>query len=186
MRKILLMLLFLSSVSFAEGPLFGHKGQTKLEFDNVYNDLRSSNIGVTDASDAVASRIGEYIESTTGATSVAATTVWADLDSISLTPGDWDVTAFSLLSSNGGTYTRFNMGVSTTTGDSNAGMTLGVVNRAHFDTASTATIPAAVTLTVPNARFSFAVTTTVYLKHMVEYSAGTPDCRGRISARRVR
>lgn len=137
---------------------------------------------------AATGRIGEYKESVVGLTNLPATTVVGDLTSLSLTAGDWDVTANVFFISNGATYTAIDLeiAITSTTGNSTTGIVNGS-NQAEFNPGAAFTIFTSVSLCVPSFRVSLASTTTYYLKvYAGAYSAGTPQAAGRLSARRPR
>lgn len=101
--------------------------------------------------------------------------------SISLTPGDWDVTAIGAITG-ASTGTEFDVAISTTT-NSMAGTVLGN-SRCQTPTVSLAGADA--TLMIPGFRVSIASTTTYYLIVQETFTIGSPAAYGRISARRVR
>lgn len=152
----------------------------------AHNMLLGSSAGVsilgTNTNDsAAAGFVGEEVRAAVSSTSFPATTVFGDLASISLTAGDWDVSVNLLGLPNGATWTQFETGISITSGNSSTGLVGG-------DNDSVG-IPGATvnqSICVPTYRMSFSTTTTVYLKYMATYSAGTPKAFGRISARRMR
>ncbi len=130
---------------------------------------------------AAAGDVGEYVTATATNVNAAATTEYGDITSISLTAGDWDVSCNVYLFANGATFSGLaNIGISTTSGNSSAGLTVGD-NLIYIATASS-TNPGA----IANYRVSLSATTSVYLKYSTTYSAGTPQWNGRISARRLR
>ena len=133
---------------------------------------------------AAAGKVGQYIESIAASTNFPSTTTFGDLTSISLTAGDWDVTAFGYAEVASGTWTVARVGISSTTGNSSSGLTLGT-NEA-LQSCNPANAMVNIPLVVPSFRVSLASTTTYYMKFSATYSAGQPVCRGRISARRVR
>lgn len=132
---------------------------------------------------AAAGFVGQYVESlVTTATNFPTSTDFGDGTSISLTAGDWDVTALMDTIQNGATGTNTALGISTTSGNSSAGLTFGTnLLGTAFPGASNDD-----NLAVPNYRMSLSTTTTVYLKVQATYSAGTPQYRCRLSARRMR
>lgn len=137
--------------------------------------------GTSTNDDPAAGYYGEYIESVvTNRTTYPTSTQWGDLTSISLTAGDWDVTATLLQDT--GIPTASSIGISTTTGNSITGLVPGnnylncVLSTAGNDGGGC----------VPSYRMSLGSTTTVYLKIWTTYSSTAPKARGRISARRVR
>lgn len=145
---------------------------------------QSSFRGTSTNDNAPTGHKGEHITaSQTTPTNFPATTVYGDGASISLSPGDWDVDASLFSNLNGATITgQPTLGVSTTSGNSSVGLVAG-------DTTNVGPVPTATansSCNVNAARFSLSATTTIYLKVRCDYSAGNPQYRGRISARRVR
>ena len=145
-------------------------------------------IGVTNGSDAGAGVVGQFVSSCAATLGVfAASTQFDDPVQILLTPGDWDVTARMDFSQQGSTYTSMNLGISSTTGNSSAGLTLGDTRlNVGFANAVWETLPSNFALTLPNIRASLTTNTTYYLKAASTYSAGTPQRRGCIEGRRRR
>lgn len=132
---------------------------------------------------AAAGIIGQYIESVVSTfTNFPTSTQWGDLTSISLTAGDWDVTALMEAGLNGATITAVQLGISSTTGNSSTGLTRGTnlldfrEPTSQFDSCAN----------IPVFRVSLGATTTYYLKYRASYSGGPPQAAGRLSARRVR
>lgn len=137
--------------------------------------------GIPNAGDATAGNVGEYIESVVGSTSAPSSGAYGDLTSITLTAGDWDLSAIVTGELNGATLTSMLAGIGTTTGNDGSGLVYGD-NSGNF-------LPTSANragVTVPPKRVRLASTTTYYLKMMAAYSAGTPKFYGRISARRMR
>lgn len=141
-------------------------------------------VGTTTNDNATVGTYGEYVSSTTsGVSSFPTNGNYGDLLSISLTAGDWDVTGTIQAQINGATWTNALIAISTTTGNSSAGITEGV-NGFRPDTTN---ITSNALLAIPAVRESLSTTTTIYLKYRSSYSAGgPPQAIGRISARRVR
>lgn len=152
----------------------------------VANDTEVFIRGTNTNNNTSAGFVGEYVESlSTTDVAAAATSVTDDLVSISLTAGDWDVTGMASFDNNGATWSVFSLGITLVAGNTGVG-TQGV-QADSFEFASTSTTITRKILVVPNYRISLASTTTVYLKRVFAYSAGTPRTRnGRLSARRVR
>ena len=151
----------------------------------VTRGINSSSVrGTTTNDSAAAGFIGEAVRSV--ATSAACTTSgdFEDVTSISLTAGDWDVSGHCFFEQNGATWTNVRCVVASTAGNADVG-SLGD-NDALLGVASSATTPTHVSLIIPAYRVSISATTTYYLKSRCIYSAGSPQRRGRISARRVR
>lgn len=142
-------------------------------------------VGTTTNDSADAGRVGEILEGTGGPGAMPATGTWGDVTSVALTAGDWDVSVIAYYDRNGATWQEVDIGISSTSGNSGAGMTAGI-NRAIETWASTSTAVLEKTLSIPSYRVSLASTTTYYLKSLGAFSVSTPQVTGRISARRVR
>lgn len=134
--------------------------------------------GVTDASNAGAGVVGQVLTNTTSVPSItsAAYTVMATL---SLTPGDWDVTGtFNLEPASGTTVTLMQGGLNTVNNN-----TPGFpYNTRHSGTMS----GGGQDRVVPARRFSISAATTIYLVGITFFSGGTMAGNGFIYARRVR
>ena len=129
--------------------------------------------GVTTNSVAPTGYVGEYIESKSSSASIG--TSVANITSISLTAGDWDVTG--MMSSNlAAGIARMFLSVTTSTGASG---TLGE----NYVVAAGETAGGAGLAVVPVYRINLSATTTVYLTGFTNISS---TCGYRISARRVR
>lgn len=155
-------------------------------FTNAVKTYQPTSITGTATNDsAAAGFVGQYIESVIpSATNVPGlTTAWGDATSLSLTAGDWDVTSILVPIGNAATFTRYQLGISITSGNSTTGLVQGS-NQVD------AVLPLSGTrggfAAIPTYRVSLASTTPVYMKIESDYSAGTPQFTGRISARRVR
>lgn len=144
--------------------------------------------GTTTNDNASTGNVGEYLESlVTTATNTGASGVISDATSLSLTAGDWDISALVEFKRNGATFTSTDLeiGITTTAGNS----ATGLVNGSNYVYAIQAvpTTFTALPMHVPVYRVSIASTTTFYLKMFVDvYTAGTPQYHCRLSARRVR
>lgn len=155
-----------------------------------YSGTRASTIGgpltfkgVTDASSAASGFVGEYSSSSvTSPTSAPATTTYGDVASLTLAAGDYDVVGQIDFINNGATVTHNYIGMSTTTGNSSTGLTNGTTFLEPLPATATADSAGY----IPLYRLNVSTSTTVYLKIRVDYSAGTPQYRGFIQARRVR
>lgn len=130
---------------------------------------------------AAAGDVGEYIPSVVGTTNFPATTVFGDLTSIALTPGDWDVTAIMAVD-NLASVTNVVMGISPNSGNSTTGLVLGSNRVAILPPTSGSSTSGS----IPNYRVSIASGATYYLKYSASYSGSIPTAEGRLSARRVR
>src|SRR5665213_3247064 len=137
-------------------------------------------VGTVTNDNAAAGNVGEHISSTALSSTPGATNTYSNLTSISLTAGDWDVTGQTMYLINGATITGQNeIYVSLFSGNT-------LTDQSYGDNDLYGPGTVVNTLTVGAWRVSISSTTTVYLKWRCAYSAGTPVCYGRISARRVR
>jgi len=139
-------------------------------------------VGTTVNDAAAAGYVGEYVEGTGGPTNAPVTGTYSEITSITLTEGDWDVSLNCVYTLNGATAVSATVGIGTVSGNSATGVVAG-------DTAASCGAPGAaynLSLVVPPKRVSIAGSTTYYLKVTANYSAGTPQFQGRLSARRVR
>lgn len=116
-------------------------------------------------------------------TNFPTTTQYGNNISVDVTPGEWEISGVVDSTLNTGVgFTQNAMGISTTTGNSSSGLTLG-------DNFSGFNVPTATTdsfASVPNYRITATSITTYYLKVQATYTSGQPQYTGRISARRLR
>ncbi len=141
------------------------------------NQIVASRKGITDASSAAAGEIGEIITNTTTGVSLTTGTP-ANLTSITLTPGDWDVDAVVLLSSTAVNITLSFGGLNTTSA------TLpSFPNVARIETQGGT---ASLQISAPSVRFNISANTTVYLVGQITFPSGTGTGSGYIRARRMR
>ena len=158
------------------------------EINNIYHDIKVgvSKRGVTNGSDSLAGNIGEYVQSVVSSLpNASASTTFRDITSISLSAGDWDVSAIGILQNNGATISANNVfAISTYSGNTTTDHING--NNVCYVIAPFNASGAFTTCSIPTYRISITSNTTIYLKGMSTYSAGTPANGGRISARRVR
>lgn len=161
--------------------------QTIYSSVTIQGQLIGKGTGTNDS--AGAGFIGEYTStSVTTNTNFPSTTQYGDGASLSLTPGDWELTALLDAASNSSTWTVATVGISSVTGNANTNLVTGD-NRMLGNWASSALTPLEVALIVPGYRVSIAAATgtqTWYLKVNAIYSAGNPQYRCRLSARRLR
>jgi hypothetical protein len=138
--------------------------------------------GVTDGSDAPTGQIGEVISSvvTTGVT--LATNVIANVSSISLTPGDWDVQGEVWINfgTGGGTSTHAYINTASAIPNPVALGTARFSLLANFAASGFAVLP------LSPSRASLSATTTYYLITLAAFPSGTTTATGKIWARRVR
>lgn len=139
--------------------------------------------GTTTNDSAVAGFLGEYVESIISTnTSYPTSGTWGDMTSISLTAGDWDVSLTAYFNQNGATVSGQDIGISSTSGNSSSGLTLGTNQLPSFGPTATYDNSS----TIANYRVSISATTTYYAKLNGTYSVATPRYRCRLSARRIR
>jgi len=125
--------------------------------------------GVTDGSDAAAGQIGEYMTATGGPVALTSGFV-ANVASLALTAGDWDVSGNVQFSAGAGAHTFFGAGITA------------------VDTLTAATFPTtALTQAISPAmrRVNVTTTTTTWLVADAGF-AGTVTVTGTIRARRAR
>lgn len=145
--------------------------------------------GVNDGNSGSTGYVGEYLERlvTSGSpTTLISGYTAVDSTGITLSAGDWDITALGSLSNGTGTGTVvFQVGISTSTGNNNTGFVDGI-NMAQMPITNAQLANADATLTVPVWRVSTSGTPTYYLKIRTNFTTGSMIGYGRISARRVR
>lgn len=126
-------------------------------------------------------QINEIVEASATNVTISTTNTYQDVTSISLTAGTWSIDAQVNFEINTATITAAVMGVSTTSGNSSAGLVNGNnkmgCREPTADTNSSATVTGYIV--------SPAGTTSYYLKALNTFSAGNPIAAGRITARRI-
>jgi len=163
-----------TDISLSRDPINTLHATTKQYVDNKA-------VGVTDASNAAAGRIGEVITAT--GTSVAHTNgVAANCCSVSLTAGDWDIAGQILFAPSGGTYTQIAAGGNTTS----ATLTTAPNGGHYVQTPAGGTTLGNTTAPVTRHRVNVNATTTYYLVGQASFGAGTSAMTGIITARRMR
>jgi hypothetical protein len=161
----------------------GDKGVDTINALSYYGEL----VGTTTNDDATAGRLGEYVSSVLGAGSAVALTTAtpANVTSISLTAGDWDVWGAVVHNPAATTtITILHAAINTTSATL---PTVGLDTRGYtlFRCASFA--PAApMAYPVPVSRVSLGATTTIYLVAQATFATSTMSAYGFIAARRVR
>lgn len=140
-------------------------------------------VGTATNDDAPAGDVGEVLSTTVAPATVSLTsTTAANVASVALTPGDWDVSGVVNYTPNAITsVTVMSQGASATTA------TLGAQDTYSTD-ANAAEIPGAnvITKVIPTQRFKLASLTTVYLVALAVFTANTLTAGGTIRARRMR
>lgn len=150
--------------------------------------------GTTTNDSAASGIVGEYLENvrSTSTPNFTSGTV-GSIDSgnttfndtnetgITLTAGDWDVSATAVFIGSTTTISGFQVGIGTAKGNDSAGY--NDTNSIYWDgIAATSRVAAS----LPVIRKSISSTTTYYLKGFVTFTGGSVAARGHISARRVR
>lgn len=167
---------------------------TGLSFPNTSNGINTTTLtrrvidggsykGQNTNTTVPAGMIGEQIRSfiAVGGRVILTNNVSANITSISLTAGVWDVSLLSSIHAEGGvvTLTAWQSSISTTSA------TLGTPGDNSTFTPTAPNAVADVTMAIPSYRISLAATTTVYFVMQATFSAGDARGYGRISATRV-
>jgi len=140
-------------------------------------------VGMQNSTAPSAGFIGEQIRSALGSGSAItlSTGTGANVTSISLTPGIWDVSGIVMFGGGAITGTIYQASISTVSAASGTKGDNFVEGTAAWSPTAVATT----TLTIPSYRISLAATTTVYLTTAAAFTLGTVVAFGRISATRV-
>lgn len=158
-------------------PVLGAATATSLAFSPTTGGI----IGTATNDNAGSGKVGEYVESIVGSTAAAASGVYKNITSISLTAGDWDVCGSADISNNGAAVTGPNTVTVDTTGAPSP--TISIADNTNYMVSnSTYTWGGC----VPLYRLSLASTTTVYLVVVLTYTVATPNVFASIKARRRR
>ena len=136
--------------------------------------------GTATNDNAAAGCVGEILSATNGGASGGSGASF-NICSITLTPGDWDVSAIGML--NGAPLTMQSWTISVSTTSATLDATIGREASFAFGAfTSMYNIP----LAIPPTRFSVTVNTVVYLVGYWTYNAGGGSVNGGIRARRMR
>lgn len=164
-------------------PVLGAATATTIAFSPTTGGV----VGTTTNDNANAGNVGEYISSTLVAGSAVALTtgVTSNITSISLTAGDWDVSAVGAIVL-GATTTTTNIvfSLSTTTGTLN--LNVGNYTTVDYATGTVLNNASPPIIGMPPTRFSLASTTTVFLVANATFGTSTMSGFGIIRARRIR
>ena len=139
---------------------------------------------VTDGTNWHVLEANDYlVDRQTSATNFASSSTYADGATITIPPGEWDVSGIGVSLLNSSTTTVILFGVSNST------PTNSFSDRQDGDNAGTAPVPTDNSqrhiTAIPAYRVSVATSTPYYLKALAAFSAGNPQYLCRISARRV-
>lgn len=141
--------------------------------------------GTTTNDSPSAGYIGEVVESVATA-NFPTSQQFGDLTSLSLTAGDWLVSAVlsGTVENNSSKY--YELGISTTSGNDATGLVQGsnrvTANPVYDATEATQQVP----LVIPNYHVQLSGTTTYYMKYRHRYTGSASTARGRITAVRIR
>lgn len=157
----------------------GHDGTDGIIASN-FGKLRIQ--GSTTNDTATAGDLGEIVESKVASGSAVSltTATAANVTSITLTAGDWDVSGNVNFAAASATSSAASAGISTTTA------TLPTDGTEAYNGEIITTASSNSTITLPRKRISLSGTTTIYLVGSKTFSAGTVGAFGAINARRVR
>lgn len=143
---------------------------------NLFKFFGGQYVGRGTSTAPSATTLGEYISATGSAVALTATTA-ANIASISLTPGIWDVTCLGFAAYTAGTSTALDIGISAT-----SATITGTQGDQWMQVNFTGSAQPG--FSIPAFRVSLAATTTYYLV-MTAFGTGTIAGTGRISATRV-
>lgn len=132
-------------------------------------------VGTTTNNNANAGSIGEIIAATAGATALTTATA-ANLTTISLTAGDWDVSGGVIVNGSAANLTDVAYG------SSSVSASFGAIGTYSELTATMTLFGGA----FPTVRYSLTTTTTIFLVGRATFAAGSASGQGMIRARRVR
>ena len=144
--------------------------------------------GISGSGSASAGYVGEEVLATTTGTTGGTTTAISNILSITLTAGDWDISAYAAALGNGTIFTANVNGwvyLSTTTASS-SGTVVGYTSLQAPQTLGANNVPS-FALTLPRFIAQISSTTTYYLNGAITFSAGS-TCQwiATLSARRMR
>lgn len=124
---------------------------------------------------------GVYLSSVTASSNTAASTTYGNHGTITLTPGDWDVTGVCDIALNGSVTTAISVAVSANSGNTTTDQVSGDNQLTFLPPTAAADVSAA----IPAWRKAVASNTAVFIKVKATFSPGTPQAACRISARRA-
>jgi|GEM_PF-1976213 len=141
------------------------------------NQIVGSRKGVTDASNATTGEVGEFLTATSAAVVSLTSGSPANLGSITLSAGDWDVSCVIEMQPTSATLAQMQAALTTTSA------TLSAFPDRYQLVASTA---ANVDFVTPTLRVNVSASTTVYAVGQTVFTSGTCAGRAFIRARRIR
>ena len=141
--------------------------------------------GTNTNDDAAAGDYGEYSAETDDAPQALTSTTPLNVNTISLTAGDWDLSPVLRFTGNAATTVNLILGsLSTTSATQDQSSTRSVLLPFMGDTIFNFATP--VTIPLATSRFSLSATTTIYLVAQATFATNTMSVAGTITARRVR
>jgi hypothetical protein len=150
-------------------------------------------LGTNTNDSAATGYVGEYLSTTLTYASrnglVTNTTENVTGSAITLTAGDWDVQGVVAFEAAAATITNLSVGVSLTSATLPSSTTLAVPTSGEIYLAqamATSVSGVGGVMTIPTYRVSVSASTPLYLVARAIFSAGTVECYGHVSARRVR
>lgn len=168
-------------------PSIGNTVGAALTMPSITFNSTTEIVGTTTNNNAAAGSVGEFVSSIVADNAVSLTlNTNADVTSISLTAGDWDIWGNVVFNGDGTTGVIINLGwISTTSATLPAS---NLYSSVFFSTAGTVTpyVIAATSFCVPALRLSLSGTTTVYLSVRSAFITSTSTAGGAIYARRRR
>ncbi len=176
----------------ANAMIVGNQANAPLQLgvNNVVSMTISSPSGAvaitgSNTNDSAASGyVGEYISSfrSSGSPVTLVTNTAKTVTSISLTPGDWEISTAAGFSGSG-TVTNYQLSCITTTDNSASG---SVIGDTQGNTIFSSFAVTDAFISIPGVRVSITTTTIYYLIAQIGFTSGTANAYGRISARRMR
>jgi len=145
--------------------------------------VKSQTTGVTDGSNAAAGQIGEFLSASlaSGSAVTLTTGTLANILTLVLTAGDWQVAAGATFNPSAGTANVLVAGLSTISGSAPGTPTLGLLQLSGASLSLGSS-----TVLVGPIRFNVTSSTTIYLVGQLNFSTGTGSAHGTITARRMR
>lgn len=166
---------------------FATPGTVSIASGNLSVGAANNIVGTATNNSATAGNIGEEVNSTVSTyTNYTSTATYQNITSITLTAGDWDISAFFTYSSNSATITAASNAIfviSTTTASA-AGATEGQ----NIDYVPQAALLGTSKFSdgITPYRVSLSGTTTYYLNSQATFTIGNPQYVGSLRARRLR
>jgi hypothetical protein len=174
---------FSATAPVIDGSATAGVATTFARSDHVHptDTTRAPIAGVTNASNAAAGQIGEFVTASQLSNVAMTTATPINITSISLTAGDWDVDGVAWMNASGNAASALNACCSTTSGTLT---TPGTAGRVQYGPG--AGNIGSIMLPTGRMRVNVSSTTTVYLVAGATFSTGTCNGQGTIQARRMR